>query len=281
MALIPINRSYPDILRKVGVQQTQNSLLWIAPGYRHDTVSSAGVSNRYAFASTGARLKAFELHNRTAGNANVGIGFRWANHYWQAGRYDGTTYTRLTDLQARTATAIQVTGADQTGFVILSDRPFDWFSGDVTTSETDDDAGGEISHTLRFSNYAGTDWVTLNAASPYIDNWTTAAAAEWTTGARNFVWARPADWGLSTGLTGIPNGYYALHMQSTGRQASDVAAVVTGLEIGAMYALDTLGTTGVWRQETADYDDPYADAMVAFFGTADAGNRVSATLETR
>ena len=281
MAMNAINRTFPDILRRAGVHQTTAALPWVAPQYRNTAVNSAGVANTYAFPSPGARLKAFEIHNRSDSAINCGIGFRWANHCWEAGRYDGTTYTRLTDLQTTTAVAIQVTGADQTGFVVLSDRQFDWVSGDVTTAETDDDGGGaEVDHVVQYSNAAGTGWTTVVAASTFVDSWTTANAV-WSASAHNFVWAPPSDWGKNVSLTGLPAGFYALHFQSAQRAANDVAALVSGMEIGSMWSIDTLANNGIWEEEKADYDDPYANALVALFATAGAGNRVIATIETR
>ena len=280
MALQKVNALYPDILRRTAVHQTNTALPWLGPAFTNYSVNSVGTVNRYT-QRHGVRLKAFEVHNRSGSNIHCGVGFRWANHTWMGGRYDGTTFTDITStLQGTGTTTIQVTGADQTGLVILSEQPFSWMSTEVTTAETN--AGGVtvVDHVLRYSNNAGTDWVTFDANSAFVDNWTTTNAV-WAAEVKNFVWAPPVDWGKSVSLTGLPNGYYALHLQSAQREASDVAAIVTGFEIGSMWTIDTLTDNGIWEQEKANYDDPFGEALVGFFATANAGNRIIATIETR
>lgn len=280
MALHKVNKTYPDILRRTAVHQTDTAMPWLGPEITNTTVSSTGTISRYT-QRHGVRLKAFELHNRAAATINVGIGFRWADHTWIGGRYDGTTFTDITSsLQGTGTTTIQVTGADQTGLVILSEQPFAWMSTEVTTAETNAGGATTVDHVLRYSNTAGTGWITFAAASALLDQWTTTDAV-WAAEVKNFVWTPPADWGKNVSLTGLPNGYYALHLQSAQREADDVAAVVTGFEIGSMWSIEGLADNGIWEQETANYDDPFGEGLVAYFGTANAGNRVIATIETR
>ncbi len=274
-----INTTYPDILRKAGVHQTTASLPWLGPKLVHRITTATGATSTYV-QRHGAKLKSFEIHNRAGSTINVGIGFRYANHIWKVGRYDGTTYTDITtNAQGRTAVAIQVTGADQTGMVILSQEKFDWVSADITTAETNAGGATTVDHVLRYSDPGGDSWITLAAASTYVDGWSTTDAV-WGTGAKNFVWAAPSDWEKNVSNTGLPDGYYALHFQSAQREASDVAAVITGIEIGSMYAIDSLPDNSVWSEGNANYSSPYGDALVAFFGTAAAGNRVIAEVES-
>lgn len=273
-----VNVTYPDILRKAGTHQTTASLPWLAPSYTSRSAAQGGVAGSRYVQRCGATLKSFELHNRQGGNLNVGIGFRFANHIWRVGRYDGTTFTDITaDAQDRTAVAIQVTGADQTGMVVLSQEKFDWVSADITTAETNAGGATVVDHVLQYSDPEGDGWITLAAASTFADGWSTTNTV-WALAATNFVWAAPSDWGKTTTLTGLPDGYYALHFQSAQREANDVAAVITGIEIGSMYGIDTLADNGIWEEERLNWYVPYGDALVAFFSTAAAGNRVIAEI---
>ena len=280
-----VNVTQPGILRVAGQHGTDYGLLWTGPGYvsrSQPSRDSAGTplgATGYYNQRHGAIINSFELHTQ-GGAINVGIGFRWAWHAYRVGRYDGTTYTDITsDAQRRVAVAIQVTGADQTGMVILSRDKFDWVSGDLTTAETN--PGADVDHVLRYSDQEGDGWITVAAASAFADSWTTTNAV-WAAGAHNFVWAAPSNWGRtqSTGLDGLPGGFYALHMQSTARDADDVAAILTGIEVGTMWSIAALADNGIWEQENAGYYDKNGEALVAFFGTADAGNRVIANVES-
>jgi len=290
-----VNASHPDIFRKAGVHASDRSTLWTGPAYthrsgggQHQLTAGAALAAPTTYVQRhGARLKGFELQNRSGSTISAGIGFKFANIFWKAGRYDGTTYTDITDdAQRPTAVAVQVTGADQTGFVILSPTKFDFVTADFTTAETN--AGGVtiVDHVVRYSNDAASQgWITVATTSVFLDDFTTADAV-WSATAHTFIWNAPSDWGqvrsLQSGaptLTGLPAGYYALHFQSAQREASDVAAVTTGIEVGRMWAIESLTTNSIWEEETFNSWVPEADALVAYFGTADAGNRVQATVE--
>ena len=281
-----VNVTYPVILRAVGFHGTDYGIPWTGPSFTHRTNPRGALGTVVDAGRTyeqrhGAIINSFELHTQ-GGAINVGIGFRWAWHAYRVGRYDGTTYTDITsDAQRRVAVAIQVTGADQTGLVILSRDKFDWVSADITTAETNAGGSTVVDHVLRYSDQEGDGWITVAAASAFVDSWTTANAV-WAAQANNFVWAAPSDWGKtqSTGLNGLPGGFYALHMQSAQREASDVAAIITGIEVGKMWTIAALADNGIWEQENAGYYDPHGEALVAFFGTADAGNRVIANVES-
>jgi len=274
----PINKTYPPVLRTAGWHQTDTGLLWVPPSYqaRFDA-NAARVTQR-----EGIQINRYELHNRSGGSASVGIGFRLANRHWIAGRLsaNGATYTDVTSTaQSTSTTTLQVAGADQTGFVLGCRVPFDWASVNITTAETD--AGGATvpDHAVQYSDSAGTDWTALGANAATTDGFTQTNTV-WAAAVTDFVWHKPADWGAWTGGT-LPNGYYYLRFTSAQREASDVAAVATGMEIGILLSIEALADNGVWEVEQAEFYHFKADGLVAYFSTANAGNRVYAEVEAR
>lgn len=272
-----INATYSPVLRTAGWHQTDDGLLWVPPGIR---LSNALGTARQTFRD-GIRIRRFELHNRSGGAASVGIGFRQANRHWIMGRLssDGTTFTDLTSsAQSTGTTTLQVAGADQTGFVVGSVVPFDWVSVNITTAETD--AGGATvpDHAVQYSNTAGDGWTNLGTNAATTDGFTTTNAV-WAAAVTNFVWHKPADWGDWTS-TVLPTGYYYLRFTSAEREASDVAAVATGIELGTLLHIEALADNGVWEMEHVDFWDVRADGVVAYFSTANAGNRVYGEVES-
>lgn len=269
-----INVTHPDILRQAGQHQTDVGLLWLAPRMR--TWGNLVLGSDIQIG--GGRIHTFNLSNRSAGAAAIGIGFRWQNKFWQAGSLTAAdVYARDANLQDNVAVTIGVLGANQDAFCVMSNRKFSWVSANFTTAETDNDAGGEITHTVQYSNAAGAGWTNVAAASTYIDEYTLGAGNEWTIAPRNFVWEPPTDWGLSNGLSAtIPDGMYVLAFRTAGREALDVAPIVTGVEIGSLLAVDQVAANGNFNGSDLQYDDMYGDGLVAFFSVADAGNRVYA-----
>ena len=262
-------------------QQTPTGLLWQPPGITQRVVDKDGNPSSYV-CQLGAQLRRWSLYNAAATGA-VGIGFRIANQYWVAGQLsgDGLTFTDDTvNAQSGISNAfpIQVVGADQTGFVVACIKPFAWVSMNMTTAETD--AGGATvpDHAVQYSNAAGTGW--SSAAGMFTDGFTKTDTV-WGTGAHEFVWMPPTDWGKVVSLATIPLGYYALRFTSHDREAADVAALSGGLEIGLMDVEPTQVTLTSWKVDWSTYGDEIADALVAYFATANNGNRVYAEATTK
>jgi hypothetical protein len=92
---------------------------------------------------------------------------------------------------------------------------------------------------------------------------------------RMVVFAPPNNWGKTAtgGLDGIPAGRYAMRFLNDTNTTAGEASVI---EIGSMIAVEQLATLGVYANDQSTFSDPYADAVVAFFSVADAGNRVLA-----
>jgi hypothetical protein len=273
-----VNVTHPAILRAAGQHQTDAGLLWVPPKMRTWTVGGSTVdTGSYHEQCGGGRIMRFELHNRSAGAAAVGLGFRWQDWYWRGGRLSAADVWAEDSVayKARTPVLIGVDGADQGGFCVMSKKKFSWVSFDVTTAEVD--AGAAVpDHAVQYSDAAGTGWTTAAAASTLTDSVTTTNVV-WAAGAHNFVWEPPTDWGVSAALSAtIPNGYYVMAFRSADREAGDTAGLVTGVELGSMLTLDQLAANNVYANEDIAFDDPWADGMVAYFSVADGGNRVYA-----
>src|SRR3989304_5710890 len=277
-----VSATYPNILRTAAQVQTDTGLLWTPPSFIHrtgrDSSDSAGSSQSNQ--NHGMLIRSFTLQNLAVASP-VGLGWRFVNMLWQAGRYDGTTYTVLANLQTRTSTAVQVAGADQTGFVILSREKFGWVSENFTTAETD--AGGDTvhAHAVQYS-IAGGLWTTEAAG---LEDDFTQTNAVWSATIKNFVWLPSSTWVVTDTHTDLPTGYYSMRFTSAHREASDVAAAVTGIEIGGFADLvNSLAQNGIREEdpqsiETAYYT-PWGNGLVAYFGTANAGNLVTAQVES-
>jgi hypothetical protein len=265
MAWNNVNASYPWNLRST-FQQTDQGLLWKVPACN------------LCANNTGALLRRYEVHNRSGGTINVGIGFRLHNSVWKAGYWtevgsvyaDGTSDAQ--DLPATTADFALETMTDNDGFVILCQHPFDWVSIRVVTAGV-----GAATHAIRYSNYAGTGWTAYDANSIFVDTITTAL---WAAGEIKMVWTAPDDWGKVTSIGSIPAGWYALNVRATSHPATS-AAVASVMEIGKMLSLEGLVDNGDYAADRSTYSNYAADALVAFFsGTANAGNTVRADVTT-
>jgi hypothetical protein len=272
-----VNQGYPNILRLGGAagtahHQTDKGLLWVPPAYSHRFSPDAAFTSQ----RKGASVKSFTLHNRSGGACSVGIGFRLHNSVWIGGRYDGTTYTDLTStLQAQSAATLQVggAGADNTGFVILSRVKFDWVSVNLTTAETN--AGGATvpDHGVTYSLAAGA-WGTMATTTAFVDDFTLTDTV-YTAACKNLVWPKADLWMPTDTHTGLGKDYYAMYFTSAHREANDVAAIATGVEIGTMFATESLIDNGEFSMD-GEWFHESADGVVAFFGTAAAANRVYA-----
>lgn len=281
MAFNPVNSSYPYILRST-LQQTEEGLLYVVPKYRIGSRGEGGITTYEDIGMSGMILRRFELNASVAQGA-VGIGFRWANRHWMAGQWTtaGSVFTNDTadaqDGPSATPDFPLMTTTANDGFIILAARPFSWVSLRIETA----DVGASADVVAHYSNFAGTDWTAVAAASrrePTASSLVKAAGANYTDGTeRMFVWAPPADWGKVVSIGSVPNGYYALRFTT---DVATTAAEASVIEIGSLILLDTLAANGIYENESSTYYDPYADALMAFFDTADAGNRVYAEVTT-
>lgn len=278
MAAWNVNESQAVILRLGGAagtahHQTDNGLLWTAPKMYTRFYQDGPLANRYE----GAVLRKLEVQNRSGSTANAGVGFRLANRVWIGGRFsaNGATYTDLTSsLQAVTTATLQVTGADQTGFVIGCVVPFDWVSINITTAETNDGGATIPDHKVYYSNIAGSDWVEIASDTGFTDNFTLGNTV-YAEGVKNFVWQHSNAWGQWTS-TILPQGYYYLRFTSADREANDVAAVCTGAEIGVGLFMEGLADGDIYADDSANYFCEYADGLVGYFSVADEKNTVKA-----
>jgi hypothetical protein len=272
-----VNASQAVILRLGGAagtahHQTDTGLHLVAPKMWVRNYQGAALTN----AMSGGMLESFEVQNRSGSTAACGVGFRIANRFWIGGRLsaNGDTYTDLTSsFQAQTAATLQVAGANQTGFVIGCQVPFDWASINITTAESNAGGSTVADHKVYYSNTAGSDWVEITAGA-YTDDLTLSNTV-YTAAVKDFVWPHSNAWGKWTS-TILPTGYYYLRFTSAHREASDDAAVATGIEIGVMAAIESVEDNDVYANDLIHYACPEADGLVAYFQTANAGNSVKA-----
>ena len=279
-----INATYAAVVRTGGAagtawHQRDTGLLYVPPTIQlYSPPSAVGAVTRADFRE-GLVIRSYELHNRSGGAASVGIGGRIANRHWIAGTLtsDNATFTdRTAGYQAQTATIFGADAAVNDGVCILSRVKFDWVSVNLTTAEVD--AGSAVDHTVQYST--GATWTTLGANAATTDNFTLTNTV-YTAAVKNLVMFSPADWAVTASLGGVPNGYYGILFTSAEMGAGDTAAIATGIEIGNMLVIEALADNGVWEVETIDYWMPQADGIVAYFSTANAGNRVYAEVLTR
>jgi hypothetical protein len=65
-----------------------------------------------------------------------------------------------------------------------------------------------------------------------------------------------------------------MRFTSADREAVDVAALITGLELGLMEVDSSVAQNGLHQHPTINFHSSYADGIVAYFENANAGNRV-------
>lgn len=270
--------AYPDVLRAINTQGTDTGMVWVPPGIKvWPHPSLADVPTTPYVCRDGILLQSYEIHNAAADGTDVGIGFRLGPSHWRIGHLtaDYATYTDLTsDAQARSAITIQTTGANQSGFVMLFDRRVHWVSLTITTAETNAGGSTVADHAVQYSNAAGTGWTVTTAG--LTDNFTTTNTV-WAAGLTQFVWKPPAIWGKTKGLGGLPDGWYALGFTSAHREASDVAAIATGVECGTLRIYENADQYTVMAAEKAEMAEFAADGIVAYFSAANAANAVQFT----
>ena len=281
MGLNTVLASQSVILRGTR-QQTSVGLLYQPPSLVVRSVSPITGEVSTATFQEGMAVRRYEIHNRSGSTASVGIGFRLTNRCWVAGQFSaGGVFTDDTaDAQdVGTSDFIMGTDAANDGFVIACSEPFGWFSVSVGTAEVD--AGGATvpDHGVQYSNSAGTGWTALDTASTYANQFTLTNTVIGT-GAREFVWIPPSDWGKVTAISTIPVGYYAINVTTAQAEASDTAALATAIEVGTILAVEAVADNGMYEQELSTMHEPLADALVAFFSVAGAGNQIYAEVTT-
>ena len=286
-----VNESYPQVLRGI-LHQTEEGLPYLAPQRRiHSMGERPGGGNVAAVSElireVGLRLRRFKLNNRTAGNAIVGIGFRWANRYWSAGQLvaadtpdftDDTTDAQDGPVATPDFALMNTTASD--GWAVHSDRKFSWVSVRIETV----DVGASADVTADYSDFAGTGWTAVAAGSQMEaagSSLIKAAGSNYGDAEeRCMIWAPPNNWGQTAvgGLDGIPVGRYALRFLCN---VATTAAVASVIEVGSLVAMETVATNAEYASgDSMTYFDPYGEALVAFFSVADAGNRVYAEVTT-
>lgn len=277
-----IDAAQPWVLRGTN-QQTDDGLLYKNPSYK---VHPAGGGTAVTKRMPGMALQAFSLHNRSAGAVTVGIGVRIPNELWIAGQYVDatTTYTDKTTAAQNTTTndiTLETTTNDD-GFIIASRVPFNAVSVNVSTASVD----GTPVRATSFSDSAGTAWQTAET-NLFIPPTTGAVYA---TGEMVIAFAAPLDWGKSSSLaTGLPNGYYAMNVQST-TAPTTTAAIAKSIEIFRLfYLVEALADNSVADKDFGGGEFPmaqdavegyYGDALVALFSTANDQNRVTAAVRS-
>lgn len=276
MAWEPLLSGYNVVLRGTN-QQTNNGLVWLPPGITHRVVSrETGVASEFV-SREGIAFRRFEMHNRSGGVAFVGPGFRIHNRHWVAGFWDDSVtgaefIDDTTDAQdvGTNDFPLETAGTNNDGFVIASRVPFGWVSMNVGTAGVDGAAATD--RAVRYSNTAGTGWTALGTGSPYSDNFTSTNTV-WATGENVFVWRPPVDWGKVVSLSGIPVGMYAINVRAT-TAPDTTAALATAIEVGTLIPVEAVADNGIYENELTTYHLREADAVVAYFGTLNAGNGV-------
>ena len=280
-----VTRAHPYRLLGPGNQQSDTGLIYTPPTITQMAVGGTPQSRTTALLE-GLGLGSVELHNRSAATISVGIGVRLPNRLWIAGQWDDDAATPFTD----DTTDAQDTGTgdfvleatapgnNNDGFVIASREPFNWVSIDVGTASAGTD---DIARAVRYTNAAGDGWTTLSNFYAQ-DGAATHLAATGTTAANEYliVYDVPSDWGqvATGGLSGIPAGYYALNVRATAAPTT-TAAVADALAIGRLYFIQegVTDNSTVFRDYAGkDRRMRFGNGLVAFFGTANAGNHVSA-----
>lgn len=268
-----INSAYPYLIRGTH-QQTNTALL-----YRTPSISTSGGN------LPGLALGMFSLHNRSAATCAVGIGVRIPNAFWKAGQWTDATTTYVDDTTAAQDTTtndfpMETAATADDGHVILSRVPFNAVSYNISTASV---KGTTVARAVRFSDSTGAAWGT----APTNLFAQTGLSDDMATGENIVVFAPPLDWGKSTTAlgTGILAGYYAMNMRAT--DAPDTtAALAKAIEIYHLYfPTEGLADNGTFVEQFAmgemmmaqdGVEGLYGDALVAFFGTLNAQNRVSA-----
>ncbi len=267
-------------------QQTDDALVWRPPSYR---AYGSGPVAAATLRLPGVNLGYWALHNRSgtsSGEGSVhGIGVRIPNYLWRFGTWTNSTTTFVddtTDAQDAGADDVDLeTTTNNDGFVVLSRVPFNAVSLNVGTADT----GGSPVRAVRFSTLAGTGWQAAEANLFIHDG----AAAAYATGEQLIVFPEPIDWGKSSSLaTALPNDYYAMNCRATTAPTTTRATLTTVEVFRLFFPTEAVVDNATLLEEFSGRDlvlaqdnltggtgELYGDALVALFGTANGGNRVT------
>lgn len=279
-AFTTVDAFYPYRLRGPSLQQSNAGLLFTGPSMRLSGRALSGDPVSQTYFTPGLALKSFALQNRSGATGCIGIGVRIPNEYWIAGQWvdanGATAFTDdTTDAQSAGLSDFPLeTVTNNDGFVVACRVPFNAISIDVGTASV-----GVPVRTVKYSNTAGTGWTT--ASNLFIQDGSGAVLPITGTTAANegvIVWSPWVDWGLTgtSGVGGVPQGYYAVLIQAT--TASSTAALADSLAIFRLnLPTEAVLDNDVWSDSfTAPLMlEPKGDALVALFETASPGNQVN------
>lgn len=236
----------------------------------------------------GISIGYFSLHNRTGVASAAGIGVRIPNTLWIAGQWVDAAGTPFTD---DTTDAQDTTGAGDfaletlvvsDGYVVASRVPFNAIGLDVDTASV----GAAGVRNMRFTDAEGDAWTDMTEADFFSDDGFGVAGTQYATGEQLAVWAVPPAWGRTQngGLSGIPEGYYAINVRAT--VAYTTAGLAGSLNLYRIYwATDALADNGTleWSGGGVDFHMPYGDGLVAYFDGAisTTNSRLTASVRTR
>lgn len=264
-------------------QQTDTANLVYAPPTHRVTTIGGTPATTTQRSFRGLAIGAFEMHNRSGSAGVHGLGVRIPNDQWIAGLW--TTGNGFEDdtVDAQDTGAsdfpLEVVAQANAGFIIASRVQFNAVSINVGTASV----GGSPVRAIRFTNSVGDGWTDLTGSSTtmFIHD---GASAHYATGEQLLVFAPPLGWGrvATGGLSSIPAGYYALNVRST-TQVGTTAGVATAIEIARLYFLtENILDNGVLSRDATFplVMEPEGDALVALFGTAADGNRITVQVKT-
>ena len=245
-------------------QQTDTDLHWMTPLMTAANTRTEGLA-----------IGGLSLHNRSAATVVVGLGVRIPNRLWVAGQWDdaggAVQFTDdTTDAQdTGTNDFVLETTTNDDGFAVASRVLFNAITFNVTTASVD---ATNPARAVRYSNTAGTGWT--NLSNLFVHD---GAAAEYDAGENLVVFGNPLDWGQTTGLAEIPNGYYAINVRAT--TAPDTTAGLAGtIELWRIYGL-TEGITDNSSYELflggAEIVNNHGTAVQPLFGTLNQQNRAT------
>lgn len=256
-------------------QQSDTGLVYVNGSYTDH--------NRTSLKFEGISVASFSLQNRSGGAAVLGFGYRLPNRLWIAGQWDdtggATQYVDDTTDAQDTDTddfALETTTQND-GFVVASRVPFNCIS--INCSTASNLAASNPVRALRYSNSAGTGWTNITTADLLAADGVATGGAEFATGEQVIMFTAPFNWGRTSSLGDIPDGYYAINCRST-TQVDTTAGLARCIELWNIpYVKEAVADNGTLEYvplEPIHFE--FADAVGAFFGTANEGNQVFAQI---
>lgn len=237
--------------------------------YTHPRGESGGIHLQVAY---------MRLQNRSEADAVVAMGVRLNTGIWKAGQWVHATTTLTddtTDFQDAGATdaALETTTNDD-GFLISSGVLFNGISINVSTASV-----GSPVRVIEYST-GTSSWTALTNALSF-----DAAGANYNTAENVIVFAPPTDWArMAAGHgTGVTVGYYGLRVRAT--TAPSTAGVAASMSVHRLYfPIEVLSDNNVYEVPLGSMYatlEPNGDALVAYFGIANAQNLASAVVRAR